>query len=280
MAITSRQEFIDYSLRTLGAPVIQINVDPQQIEDRLDEAIKYMQERHFDFNQRALYLHQITSQDLNQRYFDTSNFGPALGAQGVTHSNGGTGFWPVANDILSITKVYAPSSQVGDYMFDLRYQMTLFDFFGLYFNQSGYPMGPMASYMESMSYVKLINDVFNYPMAYTFQKTTNRLFLDTQLQPTSTGGLIPGNYLLVEAYVKINTDDYPKVWEDRLFQRYFAALLKKQWAQNLMKFAGIPLPGGAQLNAPAIMQEALRESQEIEAQLLKNYEMPPDPLIG
>lgn len=280
MAITTRQEFIDYTMRSLGAPVIQINVDPQQIEDRLDEAIKYMQERHFDFNQRALFLYQITEQDSVRRYFDTSLFGPALGAQGVTHSNGTTGYWPLSSDILSVSKVYNPSGQVGDYMFDLRYQMTLFDFFGLYFNQSGYPQAPMAAYMEAMSYVKLINDVFNYPMAYTFQKTTNRLFLDCDSPNLNYSGTRPGSYLLIEAYVKINTDDYPKIWEDRLFQRYFAAILKKQWAQNLMKFSGVPLPGGAQLNAGAMMQEALRETQDIESQLLKIYELPPDPMIG
>lgn len=280
MAITTRQEFIDYTMRSLGAPVIQINVDPQQVEDRLDESIKYMQERHFDFNQRALYLYQVQPQDIGNRYFDTTKFGPALGAQGVTHSNGSTGFWPVANDILSITKVYAPSGPVGDYMFDLRYQLTLFDFFGLYFNQSGYPQAPMAAYMEAMSYVKLINDVFNYPMSFTYQKTTGRLFLDTDSKSLQNNTMLSGSYLMVEAYVKINTDDYPKVWEDRLFQRYFAAILKKQWAQNLMKFSGMPLPGGAQLNAGAIMQEALRETQEIENQLLKVYELPPDPQIG
>jgi hypothetical protein len=173
-----------------------------------------------------------------------------------------------------------PSGQVGDYMFDLRYQLTLFDFFGLYFNQSGYPMGPMASYMESMSYIKLINDVFNYPMAYTFQKTTNRLFLDYELQGSNYSGLIAGNYLLVEAYVKINTDDYPKVWEDRLFQRYFAAILKKQWAQNLIKFNGIPLPGGAQINAAAMMSDATKEIAEIENTLIRTQELPVDPLIG
>ena len=276
MAITSRQEFIDYTLRSLGAPVIQINVDPQQIEDRLDEALKYMEERHFDFNQRALFVYQIQNQDLIKQYFDVSTFGNALGAQVITTSTGGTAYWPIANDIVSVSKVYAPSSQVvGDYMFDLRYQMTLFDFFVLYFNQSGYPMGPMASYMESMSYVKLVNDVFNYPASYTFTKTTNRLFLETDRTHIQSG-----NYLMVEAYVKINTERYPKVWEDRIFKRYFAALLKKQWAQNLMKFANVPLPGGASINAPAIMQEALKDIAEVEMQLLKNYELPVDPLIG
>jgi hypothetical protein len=133
----------------------------------------------------------------------------------------------------------------------------------------------MAAYMEAMSYVKLINDVFNYPMSYTFTKTTQRLFLDTDYS-----NLNEKNYLLIEAYVKIDSDKFDRVWEDRIFKKYFAALLKRQWAQNLMKFAGVPLPGGAQLNAPAIMQEAMKEIAEVEAELLKVYELPVDPLIG
>jgi hypothetical protein len=275
MPITTRQEFIDYTLRTLGAPVVQINVDPQQVEDRLEEALRYMEERHFDFNQRALFSYQMQPQDIARNYFDVSTFGPALGAQIRTDSSGATSYYPTGQDIVSISKVYTADNQVGDYMFDLRYQMTLFDFFGLYFNQSGYPSAPMASYMEAMSYVKLINDVFNYPMSYTYTKTTQRLFLDTDYS-----NLAGKSYILIEAYVKIDSDKFEKVWQDRLFQRYFAALVKKQWAQNLMKFAGVPLPGGAQLNAPAIMQDAVREITEIENTLLRNYELPVDPLIG
>jgi hypothetical protein len=129
--------------------------------------------------------------------------------------------------------------------------------------------------MESMSYVKLVNDVFNYPVSFTYTKTTDRLFLDTDHSKVDSS-----RFLMVEAYVKISEDGYPKIWQDRIFKKYFAAVLKKQWAQNLMKFTGMPLPGGAQLNAPAIMQEAMREIQEIEQQLLKNYELPVDPLIG
>jgi hypothetical protein len=133
----------------------------------------------------------------------------------------------------------------------------------------------MAAYMEAMSYVKLVNDVFNYPLSYTFTKTTNRLFLDTDYSK-----LTASNYLMIEAYVKLNPDTYPKIWDDRIFRKYFSALVKKQWAQNLMKFSGVPLPGGAQLNAPAMMQDSLREIAELETQLLKNYETPVDPMIG
>ena len=86
--------------------------------------------------------------------------------------------------------------------------------------------------------------------------------------------------MLVEAYVQIDPDQFQKVWSDRVFKKYYVALLKKQWAQNLMKFAGVPLPGGAQLNAAAMMNEALTELNQIELSLLKTQELPPDPLIG
>lgn len=276
MIPTTRQEFIDYSYRSLGAPVIQINVDPQQAEDRLDEALEYMFERHFDFNQRAMFLYQITQNDINNRYFDTTTFGSAVGAQPkYDPTTGVTGDWPLATDIRTVTKVYRPSDTSGDYMFDLRYQLTLFDFFGLYFNQGGLYTGPMASYMESMSYLKLVNDVFNYPVSYTYTRTTDRLTLDMDM-----GTLNAGSYLLVETYVQIDPNQYQKVWGDRVFKKYYVALLKKQWAQNLMKFAGVPLPGGAQLNAAALMGEATNELNQIEIMLTKTQELPPDPLIG
>lgn len=273
--ITTRQEFIEYTFRKLGAPVVQINIDPEQAEDRLDESLEYMHERHFDFNERAQFVVPVSATNLTNKYFDVSTFGYAVGAQGVTSSSGVTGFWPAAADIRTITKVYRPSDQAGDYMFDLRYQMTLFDFFGLYFNQGGLATGPMATYMEAMQYISMINDVFNYPCSFTYTKSTNRLFLELQ-----TSKLQLGSYLMVEAYVQTNEDYFPRVWNDRIFQRHYAALLKKQWAQNLIKFSGIPLPGGAQLNAPAIMQEAVRELETIEVLLTKTQELPPDPLIG
>jgi hypothetical protein len=222
MAITTRQDFINYAFRKLGAPVIQINIDPQQAEDRLDESLEYMHERHFDFNQRAQFVVPITQDNIIGKYFDVTKFGYAVGAQGVTSSeSGSTAYWPAASDIRTISQVYSPNSTVGDYMFDLRYQMTLFDFFGLYFNQGGLSQGPMASYMESMQYLSLINDVFNYPVSFTYTKTTNRLFLEVK-----DSRMDHINFLMVEAYVQVNPDYYVKAWDDRIFQRHYAALLK------------------------------------------------------
>jgi hypothetical protein len=276
MAIQTRQDFIDFTFRKLGAPVIQVNVDAEQAQDRLDESFQFMYERHYNFNERAQFIVPITQQIVNQKYFDVSQFGYAVGAQLVTAPETGvTGYWPMASDIRTITKVYAPGNVVGDYMFDLRYQMTLFDFFGLYFNQGGLAQGPMATYMEAMSYLQLVNDVFNYPHAFTYTSTTQRLFIEGEFST-----LPAVSYLLVEAYVQVNPDYHPAVWNDRMFQRYYAAMLKKQWAQNLMKYQGIPLPGGASINSAAIMQDALKEIDIIEASLIKMYELPIDPLIG
>lgn len=272
---TTKQEFIDYCLRTLGAPVLQINLDPQQVEDRLEEALEYMHERHFDFNQRALFAYKLTPLDIANRFINTTALGNAIGAQQRTLADGSTEMWPKATDIRAISKVFAPNASVGDYMFDLRYQLTLFDFFGLYYNQSGTPMGPIASYMESMSYVKLVNDVFNYPMSFTYTRTTDRLFLDTDFTKLQAEG-----YMMIEAYVEVDTDLYEKVWKDRIFQRYFTAMLKKQWGQNLIKFAGVPLPGGAQLNAAAILNEAISDLKELELMLTKTQELPVEPQIG
>lgn len=272
---TTKQEFIDYCLRTLGAPVLQINLDPQQVEDRLEEALEYMHERHFDFNQRALFAYKLTPLDIANRFINTTALGNAIGAQQRTLADGSTEMWPKATDIRTISKVFAPNASVGDYMFDLRYQLTLFDFFGLYYNQSGTPMGPIASYMESMSYVKLVNDVFNYPMSFTYTRTTDRLFLDTDFTKLQAEG-----YMMIEAYVEVDTDLYEKVWKDRIFQRYFTAMLKKQWGQNLIKFAGVPLPGGAQLNAAAILNEAISDLKELELMLTKTQELPVEPQIG
>lgn len=275
MQPTTKQQFIDYCFRSLGAPVIQVNIDTEQAEDRLNEALEYMFERHFDFNERAWFLYEVKELDIARGYVDTAGFEQAVGAKGFTFADGSTGMWPIASDIRTISKVYRPSDISGDYMFDLRYQLTLFDFFGLYFNQGGLSTGPMASYMESMSYLKLVNDVFNYPCSFTFTRTTQRLFLELE-----SAKLIPGHYLLVEAYVQIDPNQYSRVWNDRVFKKYYTALLKKQWAQNLMKFAGVPLPGGAQLNAAAIMADAVNELNQIEQSLMKTQELPPDPMIG
>jgi hypothetical protein len=263
---TNKEEFIGFCKRALGEPVVTVNIGSTQADDRLDDCLSYLMEKHFDFVHRALFAHKITATDLSRRYIDTDGMSAALGS---------TGGWPSADHILTISKVYPITSTVGDYIFDLRYQLSMQDFFGIFFNQGQASYGALSNYEMARSYISTIEMDFSYPVAYTFSKATSRLFLDT-----GQDRLKVGSYIMLEAYVAIDVNLYPKIWKDRIFKRYYTATLKKQWAQNLMKFSGVPLPGGAQMNAPALMADALREIEEIEDKITKMYEPPPDMLIG
>lgn len=266
MEPTNKEEFIAYCKGALGEPVVTVNVGATQADDRLTDCLNFLMERHFDFVHRALFSYKIKQSDIDQMYIDTDNIGTALGA---------TGGWPGGTDIMTVSKVYPLSSTVGDYIFDLRYQLSMQDFFGIFFNQGIAPYGAMANYEMARSYISTLEYTFAYPLSYTFSKATARLFLDTGKERLKVG-----NHLLLEAYVAIDIDQYPKIWKDRIFKRYYTAMLKKQWAQNLMKFSGVPLPGGASLNAPALMQDALQEIQKIEDDITKMYEPIPDMQIG
>lgn len=266
MEPSNKEEFIAYCRRALGEPVIQVNVGATQADDRLTDCLNYLTEKHFDFVHRALFSYKITQNDITRQYIDTASLGDALGA---------TGGWPNGQDVLTISKVYPITSTVGDYIFDLRYQLSMQDFFGIFFNQGIAPYGALANYEMARSYLSTIEYTFAYPCSFTFSKATERLFLEL-----SKDRLKAGNYILLEAYVAIDINQYPRIWRDRIFKRYYIAMLKKQWAQNLMKFANVPLTGGASINAPALMQDALREIQEIEDKITQMYEPPPDMQIG
>lgn len=266
MEPTNKEEFIAYCRGALGEPVVTVNVGATQADDRLTDCLNFLMERHFDFAHRALFSYQLKSTDITQQYIDTDQLGNALGS---------TGGWPNGTDVLTISKIYPITSTVGDYIFDLRYQLSMQDFFGIFFNQGIAPYGALANYEMARSYIQSIEYTFAYPCSFTFSKATSRLFLEL-----GKDRLKAGNYILLEAYVGIDINQYPKIWRDRIFKRYYTAMLKKQWAQNLMKFSGVPLPGGAQLNAPALMQDALREIQEIEDDITKMYEFIPDIQIG
>lgn len=269
---TTQQEFIDYTFRALGEPISRVQVSPQQAEERLGEALHYFHERHPHFQQRALFLHSVTSQEATIKSFDVDTFGGAVGTSGTT----GASAWPTGEDIVSISRVHIAGAMFsGDYIFDIRYQMALFDVFGLYYNNFGYASDPMANYVSTVSYLQMIRDTFNYPPNFTFAETTRRLTIET-----SSTDLSSGRYILVEANVAVDPDLYPALWQNRIFKRYYAALLKKQWAQNLGKFEGIPMIGGAKLNAAAMKSDAEAELANIEQQIESQYIELPIPRIG
>jgi hypothetical protein len=262
----SRATLIDYALRNLGHPVITINVDYQQCEDRLDEALDFFRERHFDGVEKVFFKHELTPTDIERKYIDLSQVG---GWDGNPNSR------PNGNDILSVVKLF----QFGDFanidMFDLKYQLALVDYFGINrgFNGGG-SMG-LGSYHSTKAYIKLIEDFFQGEKAIRFSKVTNRLNIDG-----SWTELSKAKYIVLETYAALDPETYPEIFKDRLLKKYLTALIKRQWGTNMMKYDGVQLPGGIVMKGSTIYAEAVQELQAIELEMLNSYELPVNFFIG
>jgi len=261
----SRETLIQYCLRQLGAPVVDINVDWQQCEDRLDDALQYFTERHFDGVEKVFFKHQLTAQDIQNQYISTDDIGPPNGIDG-----------PTGRQIVSIVRVlqFGPFANIN--MFDIRYQLALTDYFGINRNLSGtYSMG-LASYDATKRYIKLIEDLFQPEKAVVFSKVTNKLHLNMNWNDEAK----PGDYIMIEAYAALDPEQYTEIFNDRYLKRYLTALIKKQWGANMSKFDGVALPGGVTLRGSQIFAEAMAEIAQIEQDILRSYELPVNFMMG
>jgi len=262
----SRQSIIEYALRTLGHPVIEINVDSEQCEDRLDEALDFFVERHFDGVEKVFFKYQLTADDVTNQYISTTNI---LGWDGTASGR------PNGSDIVSVVKLF----QFGDFanidMFDLKYQLALVDYFGINRGYNGGGSMGLASYDSTKRYIKLIEDFFQGEKALRFSKVTNRIHIDCNWKE-----LKAGDYLVLEAYAALDPNIYEKIFNDRLLKKYLVALIKRQWGANMAKYDGVQLPGGIVMKGGQIYAEAVNEITAIEAEVLNSYELPASFFLG
>jgi hypothetical protein len=265
--LTSKDELIDYSLRKLGSPVIEINVDRQQCEDRVDEALELWQEYHFDGSEKEIFTHKITQTDKDRKYFDLNDLNDAVGA---------TGSRITGKDILSVVRIFQFGEFANINMFDVRYQMALMDYFGinrgLGFNSS---MG-LARYDSTKRYINMIQDFFQPEKQIRFNKVTNKLNLDADW----VNDIVKDRFILIEAYVRISPDSFSEVFNNIWMKKYLTALIKRQWGANMSKFEGVQLPGGVSLRGDALHSEANEEIQRLEEELRLSYEEPIDFYTG
>ena len=231
----SRETLIDYALRRLGSPVVEINVDYKQAEERLDDALEYFSERHFDGVERCIFAYQITEDDINNQYIPTSKIQKAMGF--------GDAPGPTGKDLLSIVRVFKFGALANQDMFDIRYQLALTDYFGI---NRGLGMASslgLAGYDSTMRYISMVEQFFNPEHIIHFSKVTDRLIMDTDLARDCS----PGQYVVIEGYATLNPNNYPKIFNDRYLKEYVTALIKRQWGANLSKFDGVQMPGGVTL---------------------------------
>jgi hypothetical protein len=244
----SRQTLIEYCLRALGEPVLEVNVDEDQISDRVDEALQFYQEYHSDAIVRMYHKHQLTQTDIDNQYITLPD------AITVVQS-----IFPLQDENSSIN------------MFDAKYQIMMNDMYNLGFT------GNLSNYVQVQQYITTIDMVLNGNPQVRFNRHMNRLYIDMDWK---SGYVNVGKYIIVDAYRIVDPDTHTDVYNDMFLKKYATALIKRQWGQNLIKFDNMVLPGGVTLNGRQMYDDALSEISQIETDMQLKYEFPPDFMIG
>ena len=249
-SVNSRQALIDYCLRRLGFPVIEINIDQDQIDDRIDDAIQYWQDYHFDGLQKVYYIKTITQTEITNKYVDLSNVRDAANN---------------ALDIVGVTRLFPINdSQATINMFDLRYQLRLNELYD--FTSASY-----VNYTLTQQHLRSLELLFTGEVPIRFQRHMQRLFCDWGW---GTSEAPAGAIMVIESYANIDASVYNRVWNDRWVKEYATALIKRSWGNNLKKFSGLQLPGGVTLNGEAIYQGAIQEIAMIKEAYIDNFGEP------
>jgi len=271
----SRQQLIDYCLRRLGAPVLEINVDDDQIDDLVDDALQYFQERHFDGVERMYLKYQITQDDIDRGRAKAPN-GVGIVTTTATSTSGKSFNWyessnfiQVPDSVIGIEKVFKfDTSSISGGMFSIKYQLFLNDLY--YFNSV-----ELLQYAMVKSYLEDIDFLLTTDKQVRFNKRQDRLYLDIDW-----GSQKAGNFLILDCYRILDPNNFTQVYNDSFIKRYLTALIKRQWGQNLIKFRGVKLPGGIELNGREIYEDAERELDKIKEVMSLEYELPPYDFIG
>tara|TARA_Y100000361_G_scaffold22061_1_gene17259 strand:+ start:19634 stop:20500 length:867 start_codon:yes stop_codon:yes gene_type:complete len=284
---TTRDELKEYCLRQLGAPVLEINVADEQVDDLLDDTLQYFNERHFDGVEKTFLKYQITQDDINRgRGSGSGSVGVTTTGVGIVTTTGtstnvsGLGtvtsnfyetsnFIQVPDSVIGIEKIFKfDTSSISGGMFSIKYQLFLND---LYFFNSV----DLLTYKMTKSYLEDIDMLLTTDKQIRFNQRQNRLYLDIDWDAQEAN-----NFLVIECYRALDPADYSKVFNDSFVKRYLTAAIKKQWGQNLIKFQGVKLPGGIELNGRAIYEDGQRELDEIRQRMSSDYELPPMDMIG
>jgi hypothetical protein len=246
MAITSRQQFKEYILRRLGSPVIDINVDDEQIEDRIDDALLKYRDYHFDGMEHVYYPHQLTQTDISNRYIS------------------------LPNDFVGVTRVFDINDSYGAMnMFNIRYQLHLNELF----NVSSVSIAP---YVVAMRHIEFLEEVFVGKKPIRFNRNMNKLQIDMSWDDDTQ----VGQFVMIEGYREVNPEEYPDVWEEPWLKQYATQLVKRQWGEHLKLYEGMNLPGGITFNGQKIWDEAQEEIQRLEDTVINDYSLPVTDMIG
>ena len=277
---TTRLEFKDYCLRQLGAPVLEINVDDDQVDDLIDDALQLFNERHFDGVERMYLKYKVTQDDIDRGKADpTTGVGIVTTTANSTNVSGvgtmsfnwyeNSNFLQVPESVIGVEKIFKfDTSSISGGMFSIKYQLFLNDLY--YFNSI-----ELLQYTMVKTYLEDIDFLLTTDKQIRFNQRQDRLYLDIDWASEEAG-----TYFVLDCYRLLNPTEFAGVWNDSFLKRYATALIKRQWGQNLIKFRGVKLPGGIEFNGERIYDDGQREIDYIREKMSSEYELPPLDLIG
>ena len=275
---SSRDGLIDYAKRQLGFPVLEINVADEQFSDLLDDAVQVYQERHYDGIMRMYLKYEITQDDVDRGRargggtslgITTTTTTSTVGLSTTFDIEENQNYIQMPPSVIGVNQIFKiRSDTVYDGLFNIRYQLFLNDL---------YQFGSidLLQYTMVQTYLEDITHLLNPNMRYRFNIRQDRLYIDADF-----GVLTAGDFFVIDCFRILDPNDFTRVYNDPFLKRYFTALCKKQWGMNLIKFQGVQLPGGIQLNGRQIYDDGVRELDEIRAKMSSDYEMPPLDMIG
>ena len=276
----SRTDLINYCKRQLGAPVLEINVADEQIDDLVDDALQLFHERDYDGSIQTFLKYKITQEDIDRGRarggsstagIVTTSATSTIDGQSVTFNfEENSNYLQVPPQVIGITKIFRfdGTNTVTNNMFSVKYQMFLNDIY--YFGST-----EILTYAMTKRYLEDMDFALNTEKQIRFNMRQDRLYLDIDW-----GSMNVDDYLIIDCYRLIDPNDFTRVYNDSFLKRYLTALIKRQWGQNLIKFQGVKLPGGIELNGRQIYDDAERELDKIKEQMSNTYELPPLDMIG
>jgi len=277
----TRAEFKEYCLRQLGAPVLEINIATEQCEDIIDDAIQFFQERHFDGVAQVYLKYKVTQEDKNRGKgpgednvsgITTTTATATIGEASVEFDyEENSNYLQVPPQIIGVTKLFRfdGTNTATNNMFSLKYQLFLND---IAFN---WGTTELLSYAMTRTYLSDIDFLLNTEKQLRFNQRMDRLYIDIDWDEVNVG-----DYFIIDCWRALNPADYARVWNDSFLKPYTVALMKRQWGQNLLKFQGVKLPGGVELNGRQIYDDAEKEIERIRDRMSETYELPPLDMIG
>ena len=262
MAVPNTKDTLkEYCLRALGKPVIDINVDDDQVDDRIDEAVQYFCQYHTDGVERMYLKYEVTAADVTRMTADSSE---SVTSDSVTTAwKQGNNFLVVPSTVISVVNVFPLSDRANLNMFDVRYQLRLNDLYD-------FSSTSIVHYQMTMKHLDFLDHVLVGEKPIRFNHLSNRLYIDQDW----TNDITAGEFLIMEVYRRLDPATYTDMFDDIMLKRYTTTLIKRQWGQNLSKFNGTAMLGGVTLNGPELFSTATAEQQKLEEEIRSTYEEP------